>query len=318
MKPRQISLALLSLAALIAATVFTGCKQREQKEETALDRMNLNLDDLVNHNPAIIGVAVIAPDDSVFTRTNATDTTRFQLMSVFKLHQALAVAATLDARGTGFDTLINISAAELDPDTWSPIVKRYGRTDITLSVDSLLSYLLIHSDNNASNILFDRIVSVEATDSIVKALTGIKDFNLSYTERQMHADTTLANGNWSTPLACARLIRSVMTDSLVSAPKQKRIRRYLRQCTTGAERILGATRRPIGLKVAHRTGTGFTRPDSSISAVNDVAHITLLDGTNVTIAILMSDVHMRPALADSNLRWIASAILGYYEDLHRK
>ena len=69
---------------------------------------------IVSACPGEIGVAVII---------NNTDTVRvndksvYPLMSVFKVHQALALCADFDNKDISLDTLIEINRNELDPQT---------------------------------------------------------------------------------------------------------------------------------------------------------------------------------------------------------
>ena len=183
------------------------------------------LEAAISDVPGRVGIAVISPEGDTLTVNNSGD---YQLMSVFKLHQALAVAHTLDLQGVSLDTVIRVCRTEFDPDTWSPVLTEKPDSLLSLTVTEWLSYLLQQSDNNVSNMLFQRIASVAATDSFIRASTGIKDFRLTVMEEQMHRDHSLADGNRSTPLACASLIRKVFTDSLVSPAKQEAIRRSSR------------------------------------------------------------------------------------------
>ena len=46
------------------------------------------------------------------------------MMSVFKVHQALALCNDFDKKGLSLDTLVKINREKLDPKTWSPIMYR--------------------------------------------------------------------------------------------------------------------------------------------------------------------------------------------------
>ncbi len=74
------------------------------------------------------------------------------MMSVFKVHQALALCNDFDNKGISLDTLVNINRDKLDPKTWSPMLKDYSGPVISLTVRDLLRYTLTQSDNNASNL----------------------------------------------------------------------------------------------------------------------------------------------------------------------
>ena len=87
----------------------------------------------------------------------------------------------------------------MDPETWSPMLKEHAEENLNLTVEELLRYILQQSDNNASNLLFDRIVSVEDCDRFIRESTGKDDFRISYTERQMHRKEDKYLAWWEEP-----------------------------------------------------------------------------------------------------------------------
>ncbi len=288
---------------LTAALAVSSCSSVATRQN---DNLSECLDSLVAGSKGTVGIAVITSDGDTVT---AGDSDIYPLMSVFKLHEALAVARVLDRSNISLDTVITIRQADLSPDTWSPMIKDYPEGDLTLSVGRLIEYMLIHSDNNASNILFDRIVSVAETDSIVSRWNIPGSFSLAYTERQMQADHDLSYRNTSSPLACAALINRVFTDSLVSADKQSAIRELLGRCSSAPGRIAAAVAEIPGAKLYHRTGSGYTNERGEICAVNDVAYIELTDGRSIALAVLTKDFPGRQEDADARIAEICRSIL---------
>lgn len=295
MKKSAIYFALAAAAALVACHRQTDLKSQ--------------IETVADSAPAAVGVAVIGPDGDT---TLVNNDMCYPLMSVFKLHEAIAVAAMLDRSGETFDRQVEIRAADLNPDTWSPMVKLYGVRDTALTVDELLSHMLLQSDNNASNILFDKIVSVAKTDSIIRHLTGDSAFALRHTEREMQRSHDLSYDNCSSPLACASLIGKVMGDSLVSPAKQARIAELLSGCESAPGRIAAAVRDIPGTKIAHRTGSGYINDNGCIVAVNDVAWITLPDGRTLSVAILVKDYDGTHDDADALIARIAAMVIRHY------
>lgn len=76
------------------------------------------------------------------------------MMSVFKFHQALAVADFLDRNGLPLSTPLPIWESDLLPDTYSPLRDAYPQGGIEMSIGELLVYTLQLSDNNACDLLF--------------------------------------------------------------------------------------------------------------------------------------------------------------------
>lgn len=263
------------------------------------------LAEFVADKPGKIGVAVIADGGDTLTVNNSDD---YPLMSMFKLHQAIAVSRVLDVRGIGFDTVVRVDRSSLDPDTWSPMLKEHDEDEIVVSVGELLDYILVHSDNNASNILFDRVASVASTDSIVRNIVPAGRFRLLYTESEMKAEHGLAYANVSSPLAYAVMVSRLFTDSVVSASKQEFIKDAMRRCSTGESRIaagLGA-----GAVFAHRTGSGYINDRGEVVAVNDGGYVLLPDGGAYTIVVMVKDFAGPQADADKLIAEVSRRVYG--------
>lgn len=275
---------IIYLICLVASVVFCGCLQDDGSE--AGNSLRRELQAIVDSVPGKVGVAVITPGGDTVTINNDGD---YQMMSVFKLHEALAVCHALDRRGVSLDTVISFSRSEMDPDTWSPMLAEHIEDELNLSVGDLLRYILQQSDNNASNLLFDRVVSVEDCDRFIREATGIEDFKITCTERQMHRNHALADGNHSSPLACARLIEKVFSDSIVSSQKQAFVQNTLLDCRTGLDRIYAPLKDVPGIALAHKTGSGFRTPEGILMAHNDVGRVSLPNGRSYVLAIMIKD-----------------------------
>ena len=296
----------LSVFIFLSAFFSSCCRQGDR---AGIDGLRDCLDSLATSSNGVVGVAVITPDGDTLTVNNDV---RFPLMSVFKLHEAIAVAHETDRINHSFDSLLTISHPELSSDTWSPMLKDYPEGDFEISVGDLVKYMLLVSDNNASNVLFERIVSVGLTDSLIRALDMPHSFELRFTEHEMQADHTKSYQNWSSPLACAALVRAVMNDSLVSSVKQDSIRSWLGQCTSANGRMAAAVAKIPDARLYHRTGSGYVNERGEIIAVNDVGVISLPDGRLITIAILIKDYAGDQEDADAEIAAITSAIADYF------
>lgn len=101
-------------------------------------------------------------------------------MSVFKLHQALAVGDYCKRHQLSFDTLLTVDSTDLQPNTYSPLRDRYPHGG-KFSLKQLMEYTLHLSDNNACDILFKFTGGPAVTDRYIRSL-GINDF-LSNTQK---------------------------------------------------------------------------------------------------------------------------------------
>ncbi len=144
-------------------------------DASGIERLRTKLFDIADHAPGTVGVAFVSDRDTVTVNNGA----RYPMMSVFKLHQALAVADALERNGSSFDSVLNIKASSLDRETWSPMLKTVGDNDFNISIGKLVDYALTASDNNASNILFDRIVNPAQTDAFIRRIAPDTTFSIA-------------------------------------------------------------------------------------------------------------------------------------------
>ena len=237
-------------------------------------------------------------------------------MSVFKFHQALAVADYLDRNGLTPDTEIFIPEEELVPDTYSPLRKEFPEGEISLSVSRLLEYSLQLSDNNACDILFEHTGGPAATDRYVRSL-GLRNFAIAATEQQMHDDPQTCYENWSTPLEAAALLELLVTEQILTPTLREMIRQNLINCKTGADRLpkpLSGT----GAVIGHNTGTSDRDERGIFAGTNDLGFVILPDGTRYTIAVFIKDSAENPETNARIIADISETVYRYVHDEYRE
>lgn len=254
--------------------------------------------------PGEIGVAIIINNKDTVTVNNRSI---YPMMSVFKVHQALAVCNDLDRKGISLDTLMNINRGELDPKTWSPMLKDHSEPLISLSVKDLLNYTLSQSDNNASNFLFKELVDIARTNSFISTIIPHSSFQIAYTEEEMSADHDKAYANYTSPLGAAMLMNRLFTDSLVSPEKQCFIMNTLKECQTGKDRIVAPLIEKGLISIAHKTGSGYTE-NGVLAAHNDVAYICLPGDICYTLAVFVKDFRGNETEAAQAIQHISAAV----------
>lgn len=286
-----------SVSFIAAIMLLVSCSDR------TMTQLENTIVSIIEDRPARIGVAVITDTGDTLSVNDSDD---YPMMSMFKLHEAVAVCRTLEEKGASIDTVLAVSRDELNMQTWSPMLKEYTDEVFEISVRRLMEYLLVDSDNNASNLLFERIVPVAAADSIVASLMPEHGFRMSYTEAQMQRDHGLSYLNATSPLAYASLVKRVFTDSLISAGNQEFIREMMRRCGTGNGRIAAGL--PEGVEFAHRTGSGYVNERGEVIAVNDGGYVTLPDGRSYAIAVLVKDFAGPQEDADAAIAEVSRAV----------
>lgn len=277
----------MALACAVALILLLSPKSvRDGSDSTPLTAvLTDSISRIVSACPGEVGVALIINGTDTVT---VNDRSVYPMMSVFKVHQALAVCNRFDRDGLSLDTLLTIRREELDPATWSPMMKEHLESPITLSVRELLRYTLIRSDNNASNVMFERLVGAAETDRFIATLIPWGSFQVAYTESEMMTDHAKAYSNYTSPLGAAILMDRLFTDTLVSREKQRFIMQSLGECATGKDRIAAPLLGKDGVSIAHKTGSGY-RENGVLAAHNDVAYITLPDGVHYTLAVFVKD-----------------------------
>ncbi|WP_289090402.1 class A beta-lactamase, subclass A2 [uncultured Bacteroides sp.] len=233
---------------------------------------------------AKVGVAVMINDTDTLTVNNSD---KYPMMSVFKFHQALAVCHLLQMKGIPLDSVINISRKELRENTYSPLRDRFPEGNIRISLSELMEYTLQLSDNNACDILFNRILSTKETDRYIRSL-GIDNFSIEMDENDMHENLDNCYSNWTTPMAAVRLINLFLEGGAVSGEYYDFIKRTMTECTTGTGRL------PYPLKntaavIGHKTGTGDKNSDGRYIGINDIGFIDLPNGDRYLIAVFVKD-----------------------------
>ena len=160
----------ITILSLFAAIIICGCKQRSDQDRPDAET---EIREYLAGKSARIGVAVINPDDAADTiMINAGED--FPMMSVFKFPLALALAEWLDRQGSSLADSVDVGEAELREDTWSPMLKMYGKRPLRLTYREVLEWSLKESDNNACDVLIDRIGGTTAVSGILDSL-GVGD-----------------------------------------------------------------------------------------------------------------------------------------------
>lgn len=273
---------MIRTATIFLLTILCTLPQRAFVQNTASIREKIER--LAQEKRAEIGVAVIIDGKDTVTCNNDH---RYPMMSVFKFHQALAVADYLQRNGGSLDATIHIDQSDLRPDTYSPLRERFPEGNIDLTIRELLTYTLQQSDNNACDILFARIMTPKETDRTIRSW-GINDFAISADENEMHRDLTTCYDNWSTPLAAAELLERFITGRTIGKPYAGFIRRTMEECTTGEKRLAAPL---IGQTVlfGHKTGTGDRNEQGEFIGINDIGFVSLRNGHRYVIAVFVKD-----------------------------
>ncbi len=245
----------------------------------------------VKDKPAETGVA-IAYDGKSICQIHANK--KFPMMSVFKLHQAIAVLDSLGNDTTRLQEKIWISKDMLRKDTYSPLREKYPEGDISLTLAELLQYTLWLSDNNACDILFERFGGTVYANKRMKDLK-LHDTQIKWTEADMHEDTRRCSENYTTPKDAITLLEKAYAN--------KWLRTCLSECKTGQNRIPALL--PPNIIVGHKTGTGDKTPAGLYRGINDIGFIELPNGKHILIAVFCDESKLTMQETESIIAEIA-------------
>lgn len=234
---------------------------------------------------ARIGIAVIINGNDIVSVNGERD---FPMMSVSKFPLALTIAHWIDAHGMSLNDSITFSEAALHENTYSPMLKKYGKSRNIMSIRELLEWSLVNSDNNAADILLNYIGGTSGATSIMRQIGLSDDIVIGASEDDMHRDPYLSYLNRTTPLAMAQLFDRFNSEIRKISRAYSEISAMLEQCRTGLDRLaepLLTTNATIG----HKTGTGFPTPEGRISAINDCGYVNMPNGMRYSIAVFVVD-----------------------------
>lgn len=293
------------LLTAVAVILLTACRQREAVSHDYRTGLEKELTAIADSAKGDVGIALIYDGDTLTVNNDAI----YPMMSVFKLHQAVALCRMFEENGTSLDSVMTLRRSELDPDTWSPMLKDHSGEEISLPIRRLLEYTLIESDNNASNEMFVRLMSPAACDSVIAGIIPRGSFEIRFNEAEMQDDHSRAYSNRTSPLGAAILIDRLFTDTLVGKSYQDFIKSALLRCQTGPDKISAALSETEGITIGHKTGSGYRDENGRLAASNDVAFISLPDGRHYALAVFVKDFDGTDAEAAATIARISAAVI---------
>ena len=247
-------------------------------------QLETQLKEAIKGKKAEIGIAVIIDGKDTVTVNNDI---HYPLMSVFKFHQALALADYMGKQRQSLETRLPIKKSDLKPDTYSPLRDKYPQGGIEMSIADLLKYTLQQSDNNACDILFDYQGGPNAVNKYIHSL-GIRECAIAGTETAMHEDLNLCYENWTTPLAAAELVEIFRKKPLFPKEYKDFIFQTMVECQTGQDRLV-APLLDKKVTVGHKTGTGDLNAKGQQIGCNDIGFVLLPGGRTYSIAVFVKD-----------------------------
>ena len=268
------------LTCILLTILFSACNTSKRNQQKELQQQ---IEQVLKDKKATVGVAVLSNDTIVVLHNNQI---HFPLFSVFKFHVALAVLDKMDKEHVSLDSIMEIKAAQMLPNTYSPLRQKFPDRDFSISLGELLKYSISLSDNNACDVLIDYVGGIDKVNSYIKSL-GLKDFNLAANEELMHTDVATQYQNWSTPEAVVRLLNIADKQTLFATRYKDFLWQILKETSTGTDKLKGQL--PPDVIVGHKTGSSDRTPEGVKTADNDAGFIILPDGRKYYITVLLME-----------------------------
>lgn len=256
---------------------------------------------LAKNTKGTVGVTVMKVEEKQHFSWNGDK--HFPMQSVFKFPIAMAVLHEIDSGNCSLDKMIHVAKEDMYK-TYSPLRDKYPEGNIDVSIRDLLVYMVSLSDNNACDILLEKVVSVSKTETFLRKL-GIKGIQIKASEKEMGKDWNVQYTNWAQPVEMGRLLEIVFREKVLSKSSNTFLLKIMTETPTGLKRIKGLL--PEGTSLAHKTGTSSTSSEGITAAVNDVGIVTLPNGKHLIICIFIMNANERAEGIEPTIAAIAKA-----------
>lgn len=227
------------------------------------------------------------------------------LMSVFKLHLAVAVLQKMQREGTSLDALVPVPAEAWEMDTWSPLRETYRGQSVSLSLRELLASSVSLSDNITTDVLIEYLGGMPA---LQQAMEGRA--TLLVNEAQMHVDAENCRLNVTTAASVVAVLCDLRAGKLLDAAHQDFLITLLLETKTGLNKIKALL--PEGTPVGHKTGSSGRDAAGLKIADNDAGFIMLPDGRVLYLAVFVTDAACSDAACAAQIARIAQELYQRY------
>lgn len=230
------------------------------------------------------------------------------MMSVFKLHIALAVLNQVDKSKLQLSQSFFVKKEDLHPGTWSPMREEYPDGNRYLTLDQLLRYTVSHSDNNGCDLLLNIIGGTKTVQRFINK-QGIRPFTIKVNEQQMSTWENLYI-NTTSASATTALLEKFYKGNIM----KQQTTNYLYQLMVETSRGLTWMKAglPVGTELAHRTGISDVNSGHLRAALNDVGIIKLPNGQHFILSVYLKNIREERAATEKIIADITAAAWDYF------
>lgn len=261
---------------LICSVILVSCKKEETLEQ--------KVETLIGNKKLKVGVAFLDFTSGKLETINGDSL--FPLQSVFKFHVAAKVLDEVDQGNLSLNQPVEIDKAELEKEMYSPMKLELGVKTQKVRLDSLMYYMVAHSDNIACDILLKQIGGASKVESYFETL-NIVPTQIEANEEEMHKDWLTQYKNVSSPKAVLESLKRFYLREYLSGDSHNFLYAMMSNSYTGKKRIKAGL--PEGFTIAHKTGTSGRNAQGMSSATNDAAIVVSKEGKAYVLVIFVTD-----------------------------
>jgi len=288
----------LSFALLAAAGIALAAPPR-----SAQAQLSVQIARIAARARGRVGVACSLPGRTLDCDFHTADA--FPMQSVYKLPITMGALDGVEHRRLRLDQTVRFLPGDLiSPDQYSPLRDAHPHGNADVQVQELMRLAITESDGVASDILLRIQGGPAAADGYVRSL-GIRGIHIVDTEQVLGRDVKLEDRDTAEPRAMVALLRLLADHSPLSPEHTRLLLGWMAATHTGDRRIRALL--PAGTVVEDKTGTSGSDRNFT-NATNDVGLITLPNGQQLAIAILVADAAAPEAVRERAIAEIARAV----------
>lgn len=284
-------------AGVLVCCCLAASPLRAQPEST----LHRTLDSIARTSGGQLGVGIEVLETN--RRVTVNDAFHYPMQSVYKLPIAMAVLHRVDARELGLDSVVDVRPADfVSRGQYSPVRDAHPE-GTRMTIRELLRFTVSESDGSTSDVALGLAGGPPRVMRYLRGL-GIQNLVVATTEQEMGRDSRVQFRNWTTPSGCLSVLRALASGHALSDSSHALLMHYLMSGTRGTARLAGLL--PPGTPVAHKPGTSGTAGGVT-AATNDIGIVTLPNGRQMAIAVLLSNARGTAAARDSVIARVSRA-----------
>jgi beta-lactamase class A len=286
---RQVLLGLCASVAA-AATSAAGASAASSASSVVAEELRT----LERQTGGRIGLAACSTAGGALISHRADE--RFAMCSTFKLMLAAAILARVDAGQLRLDLPMHYSRDSLL--AHSPVTLAHVDQG-ALPLEDMARAVVEESDNTAANALLALIGGPQAYTRFLRTL-GDRVTRLDRIELALNSNLPNDVRDTTAPSAMLADMNQVLIGRTLSAESRERLLGWLRDCSTGRERLRAQL--PPGWSAGDKTGTG------NRGANNDLAIFWPPSGAPILVACFLTDSQQPAAVLNAAHARIGAAV----------